>query len=436
MLGRGIIGVLLLTLCLYSQDIEKEELVLEYEQALKLFNEQNYQESYKILNILFRDNLDNPEINFYLGRSSFELKKYNEAIIAYERVLFQKPNSLRVKLELGRSFLLYKSYSEAKRLFNNIKNERTASEKIIKTVNKYLDIIDSKTSKHNLNGVLIFSLRNDTNLNNRSEPHTFGTLQYTDEKERASSHQEIVVLNYKYKINDSLVNNHNILLLNRSMFNNRYKENDLRLYKWVGSLNKSYSKKFNIDYSLFADTFYQNRINTLKTYGLNPNIHYNYNKDYIHKSYIKYQKKRYQTIEDIQKNSNIKELNYELINIYSKSLINSVSATYSREKKDRGTRTDISNKNLKLSLKNIYSYKPNISFTTQFSYKESKYDDINQIYLLSTKNKLYNLGLSNTYLINNKYMIQTNLNFIKQKSNIKIEAYRKNVFAINLIRRF
>ncbi len=439
MLSKVLIILLFMT-SLYSKDINIKDTAnnttTQYKQALQFFNKKNYQRSYDLFNILFIDHLDDAKINFYLGRSAFELKKYNEAIIAYERVLFQKPNNIRVKLELARSFLLYKSYDEAKRMFNTIKNTKDISSKIIKLIDIYLEQIESRTSKHSIDGVFIIGYNDDSNINNTADPHTFGSLTYTDTAQSAKSHQEIFVLNYKYKISDTLINKNNFLALNKSMFNNKHENKDLRLYKFAPSVIKTYSSKVNTKYGFFTDSLYENKINTLKSYGIHPTINYRYNNTNIIKSSLKYKKKKYQQSADNDKDSSVSDLSFSITNIHSKKVLNTYSTTYSTEKKDRGTRTDISNRNFLFSFQNKYMYKPYIALTTSLSYKETKYDEITTAYAIRKKNKLISLGLSGTYIFNSKFILQTNVNHYDQNSNIKTDVYNKNTFAINLLRSF
>ena len=70
----------------------------QYSKALKAFKNKNYDKSFKEFNLLFQNNLDNILINYYLGRSAYELGKYEFAISAYDRILIQEPNNSKVRL--------------------------------------------------------------------------------------------------------------------------------------------------------------------------------------------------------------------------------------------------------------------------------------------------------------------------------------------------
>ena len=440
--------LILLTTFLYSQNNEtvKASILSEYIFALKQYKQKNYTESYQLFNKLFKNNLNDPNVNFYLGRSAFELKDYHEAIIAYERVLFEKPNNLRTKLELGRSYFLNKEYDEAKKIFKELKLTNNIPQNIIKNIDNYLSVIDSKVVRHSVNGVFIFGVNYDSNVNSKSSYDTFenvyiggGTyldMQNTTEDGDAWAHQEIALLNYKYKINDEITNKHDFMIFNKNMFQDKYKSKDIRLYSWKPALSIIYSPKLTVDYALFADHILVDKVNTLKTYGLLPSIVYQHDDKNIIKGYFKYQNKLNQQEIDKQKDSTVVELTTSLTNIYSNKFINTGTFTYTKEKQKNQTQIGIDKNDITLKILNTYTYEPTITFATSLSYKQTNYKDIDSSYLVKKENKLYTLGLSNTYVYNPKLIIQTSLNLIEQKSNIPTDKYNKRVFGINIIRPF
>jgi hypothetical protein len=261
-------------------------------------------------------------------------------------------------------------------------------------------------------------------------------MQNSTEDANGWAHQEILLSNYKYKINDTMVNKQDLMVFNKNMFNSNYKSKDIRLYKWTPALNITYSSTFNVDYALFFDKLYIEDISTLKTYGLIPSFNYAYNKTNIIKGSLKYQKKLNQKLEEKSKDSIVTELSTTLTNIYSNQFIHNSTFTYTKEKKENGKQKGVDKTDLDFKLSSTYIYKPNITFSTSISYKQTKYKDVDNAYLVKKENKLYDLGFSNTYAYSPKLLIQTNLNLINQKSNIPTDKYNKQTFGINIIRSF
>ena len=60
-------------------------------EAVDLYSAGKFAEAYKIFNALFALKGDDARVNFYLGRCATELKLYDEALEAFERVLMVEP---------------------------------------------------------------------------------------------------------------------------------------------------------------------------------------------------------------------------------------------------------------------------------------------------------------------------------------------------------
>lgn len=81
--------------------------------AVALYNQGNYASAYKKFYDLYELKSDEPVVNFYLGRCATELKKYDEAILAFERVVAVDPNHARSRMEMARVYMEEGSYDIA-----------------------------------------------------------------------------------------------------------------------------------------------------------------------------------------------------------------------------------------------------------------------------------------------------------------------------------
>lgn len=75
-----------------------------YYEAQKSYNAGEFQKAYEMFETLSEESPANAEINFLLGRSALELKQYDNAAIAFERVLMMNPSHTRTHLELARLY--------------------------------------------------------------------------------------------------------------------------------------------------------------------------------------------------------------------------------------------------------------------------------------------------------------------------------------------
>ena len=158
----------------------KIKIIDDYTKALLLYKDKNYLKAYKLFLELSSKNLSDPNINFYLGRSAFELKKYSEAIVAFENVLFQKPDSTRVKFEMARAYFLNHQYNASKNMFLKVLDDKNSSDKLNDIAKKYLKAIALKEQKHFINGVVIAGVGYDSNINNSSKYRVFNNVYIED----------------------------------------------------------------------------------------------------------------------------------------------------------------------------------------------------------------------------------------------------------------
>lgn len=128
------------------------------------FKTGDFEKSYETFKDLFLKNPGNETINFYLGRSAFEIRKYEESVFAYQRMLISHPDLSRVKLEMARAYMALGSNQEARRLFTEVLSQNPP-EDVKKNIYLLLKVIDSREKKHRLSGSVEFGYGYDDNAN-------------------------------------------------------------------------------------------------------------------------------------------------------------------------------------------------------------------------------------------------------------------------------
>jgi hypothetical protein len=108
-LKRYILGVLLTVTALFSSELQN---------AIKDYEEKRYEKAYNTLSRLSFLSMkssteEREQIDFYLGRTAFELGRFSEAMFAFERVLIERPDHLRSRLELGRTLYMLRELQSA-----------------------------------------------------------------------------------------------------------------------------------------------------------------------------------------------------------------------------------------------------------------------------------------------------------------------------------
>lgn len=114
-----------------------------YIRALNAYKINDFLTSYEILNKLHPTYSNNNELNYFLGRSAFELKKYKESYDAFNRIVVENKLTLRVRLEKAKSLYFLKSYDMALIELNTIL-QYPISLKVRKSVENFIEVIKLK----------------------------------------------------------------------------------------------------------------------------------------------------------------------------------------------------------------------------------------------------------------------------------------------------
>lgn len=408
-----------------------KQITEKYTKALTLYKQKKYQESYELFNSLFENNLDNVNINFYLGRSAFELKKYHDSIIAFERILFSNPESTRTKLELGRAFFMSKQYNESKKYFNEVLQDDKLPAEVRVTINKFLAVIDNAKKKNFLNGVILVGLNYDSNINNQSDTYqNTGASGLTD-----WAHQEVLILNHKYILNDKSTIKNDFMLFSKSMKDRTNKEKDVQLFSYTPSYSINYGNGLTLDYGIFADSLWLGGSTSIKSFGILPKYTYAKDKNMIFTGQVKYQKKNNV---DKTKDSKYFEVTNSVKYIYNTKVTLGSSFIYAKEAEEDVSRDDINKDSYNFKVNSTYLLNPKFSLASTFSYKYSKYKDIQQATNPNTYrvDDEYKLNLVGTYIYSPKWLFQINTDYTKNDSTYSQNIYKKHTFTFNIIRPF
>jgi len=154
-----------------------------FDDGIKFFQSGEYNKSFAIFSQILEYGNSENDLDFYLGRSAFELGKFNEALFAFDRILIETDDRdwkkiNRVKLELARTHLALGEKESAKKMFKSVLNSNPPE--IVKS--RILSILNSikenkpQQQKWNIFANLEFGY--ETNIN--TQPSNKDMLDYTD----------------------------------------------------------------------------------------------------------------------------------------------------------------------------------------------------------------------------------------------------------------
>src|SRR3989339_654550 len=124
-----------------------------FSEGVEVFNTGQFQKAYDLLLKAFEHNPENLDLNFYLGRSAFEIKNYEMAIMAFERILISSPGENRVKLEIARAFQKLGANNTAIQYCREVL-ATNPPEAVKNNIHSFLAYIKKTEQTHFLNGQL------------------------------------------------------------------------------------------------------------------------------------------------------------------------------------------------------------------------------------------------------------------------------------------
>lgn len=195
--------------CLGGSAVQKstltknEQFELQFSQAVTLFDAKEYTQAYPLLVALFDKKTDDEKINFYLGRCATELKLYDQAVLAFERVLMMNPDHVRSHLEMGRIFFEQGQNDDAQMEFETVL-EKNPPVVVRNQVLSLLAEIENSKKKHFISGAFIAGVMMDSNVKNdigltTYVPPVIGLQLNGNKPVYDMAFTETLALNHQYK---------------------------------------------------------------------------------------------------------------------------------------------------------------------------------------------------------------------------------------------
>ncbi len=411
----------------------------ELNYAITLIKSKKYTQAEIILSKLAQAYSQNEKINFYLGLSKFNLKKYEEAFVYYDRVLIKNPKNVRARLEMARVYVKLKNYKKAKEELE--KALLLPMPQIVrKNVNRYLKLVNDKERRYRLNGAFIVGIGYDDNINNNTYIETTPTtllggliLQNDTKKLKNMFHQEALTFNHIYFYNDKVIQKTNILFFQQ--IQQKYSSKNIFLAQLTtGPSFKFKRSMFGLNFGI--DKLWYGSEDYMHDFLISANYKYLINKNSKLNIDLSYKNKNYTAYANNDRESTVKGLSLTYKRVLKKGKNISLSTSFQAERKKRGSRVDIDKDTKIISINYSQKIIKGINLKVGFRYKNESYkdynptfgkkrDDTGEIYSLSfdkklSKDKVIALSLSHTH----------------NHSNIGVYSYKKNRAIFTFIKSF
>ncbi|NWF67071.1 MAG: tetratricopeptide repeat protein [Campylobacterales bacterium] len=411
------------------------------EDGVKLYENKDYVNSYKIFKSEVDKSKSNSIVNFYLALNAKALGLFEEAMIMFERVLVQDENHQRARLELADTFISLNMLELAKSELDKVL-ESNPPQNVKENIEKMFAFIESKDKKDFSKVTVSAGFGYDTNLNSnpgREELINYMQNEYKMDKQNVQADdkiedtflQESLFVSYVYDIGNKggyFIDN------SFTMYNQNYFDNSdfdltyLSVSSGLGFLGDGYK----IDIPISADKILYSGSSLMDSLSIGAKFQKPLIEEMFLTTGVKAQKKYYKKEIDSSKNSNFNEAFISLSKKFDENMV-SIGYAYAKETLSKDVDT-------KFIDKSINSYK--IAYFRDFdifdlmiscNLRDVDYEDT---YSKDSGEKRmdlyksYQLNVSKELMSNLSVMF--NANYIDNSSKYLPVEYEKEMYSINL----
>lgn len=403
-----------------------------YDEALNSFKNKEYKKSYEEFNLLFNKNSDNTLINFYLGRSAFELGLYEVALSAFERVLIKEPNNIRVRLELAHTYMKLGNYDESIKEFE-LALEANMPNQVRNRVLQNIEFMKQKQQKHFFNVASMFGIMYDSNINvvPDSDFNLNGLPISVGNKEGSTIFQLLGLFNYKYKLNDNWILDNNLTALQMKYIN--HKDKDIGVVS-TNITPTYYATNYKVGFGLLYDKVFLGHKTYQNNYYFNPSYSRVLDENSLFETAIKYGRINFK--QDKDRSSNLFKLMNSVKYSTEKYGLFGFSFDFGKEFKIKKTRTDVEYKFFELGVSNSYDLFDNYTLMSSIKYKKSMYDDTDLSFLTKRDDDKFDISLAVQKVLNKNTYVNFAGTFTDNNSNHASSDYDKYTIKTNLFYSF
>jgi hypothetical protein len=427
----------------------------EYNKALKYYNNKDYKQAYEIFSKLSDSMVNQKRLNFYLGRSAYELGNYEAALAAFDRVTMEDPENLRVHLELAQTYLKLGLNDEAKKELELLKDSNIP-QNIRDHVERQIAVIDASKKSNFFNFTAIAGMLYDTNIENGTDvsqysvyvPQLDSNFDVTTKDEVAAAAYELgLVTQYIKKMSDEFVFDNSLTLYANNYFNPTYKNKNMQIASF--KVTPTYiQQNYTFGFNMFFDHIWYGQVNYMNNFALMPEYNRKINDNYIYKGALRYARKQFiQTANnygnpaanpsnDTERNSNTYEVINEISYIGESTGLSKLNLLLGREAQLKDIRYDVNRAYMNIIASNNFPINQEFLLSTSLGFNYVKYEDFDTSFQKHRKDWKYDANIGLMYSLNKSTSLNVSYKYINQISNAQPYDYSKHVVKTNLYYRF
>ncbi len=430
-----ILSILASSIIFAQENIEDIKL-----KGLEFYKNNNYQLAIDEFEKI-KDYNKSSSIDFYLARSYYETSQFEKGLAIYERIQINDPDNKRVKLEIAQTYLMLDSYETAKIGFQELLDDSSIPDVVKSNIEARLKQIDEKSTKHSFSSTMMFGWGEDSNINNTTSSNnfninvpSFGLLNVNSpEKVKSTFYETALLFNHMYSYDDTLSFRNGLTFYKQDFTKDNSKQLDvisLNMSPIIKNGDLAYIATFNLDNVLYGENHY------LNNYSFSPKISYVIDPSLIYETNIKFLNKKFVNIDDEGNNSWVYEYQNKLLTQTQNFGIFDLGLVFGKENRVEKIRYDVSKDYFTLLLGNSYQINNDYILSSNISFTNNKYRDLNPSFDIKREDDIYNFILNLSYAYNKNMIIALIYNYINQNSNQIPTDYDKDILKTSVYYNF
>lgn len=411
----------------------------EYENAIKLYNQKDFSYALKRFEKLSKADAQNPEFHFYVGLCHLELKEYNEALMAFDRVLMLDPLHVRVRLEIARVYFETGSYFLANEEINRVLRSNIP-QNVRKNVLRFKENVEKKMNRSFFSGGLSIGFGYDSNANNDIGNTSFLVPSFNvtvpgDAEKSDTSLSSSLYLNHIYDFGEK----DNWMLDNTfvaySKLNRQITANNIALFS-ITSKPTYVTKDYKIGLPLTLDHIYLAGEFYSRVFYMGSELNYVLDKNSMLSGALKYKITSYNTNKDLNSRGYIAEVKYKRALYEENPFLLTLSSTYENSSKVNGDRTDVDFSSLTYKVEVSKEVFPKLMGSLSYAYLDKDFDKTDVSFLTKREDNQDIYALNFMYKLSEDTSLNSGVSYIDQDSNHAPFEYDKTLFYVSFFKSF
>ncbi|ABB44206.1 Calcium-binding EF-hand [Sulfurimonas denitrificans DSM 1251] len=421
-------AILLLSINLFADESS-------YKDAIQSYNAKEFAKAYPVFEELSLKSPANAELNFFLGRSALELKRYDEALTAFDRVLMLNPSHTRTHMELARLY-----YETGQLELSQGELDLVLKENLPQNIRDvalaFKTRISEQMKRHTFGGAFIVGMGYDSNANNDIGRKEFIIPLFNmpiegNEKVSDTNLFATFVLNHSYDFGDRKGWMLESSFVAYTKLYKEYGENDLSLFSL--SVAPTWSENsYKLSFPLTYDRIFLDNDGYL--YNLSSGIRATYMLSSI--SFLEggYTYKRGYYDEDKTQDSNSHTISASYKRAIGEDpILFSLNTSYVQTSEVNSGRTDVESSGWRVGGEIAKMFKNGVRTSIGYTRNETDYEKFDPLFQAKRSDERHEYEFGLGYSLSNSIMLNATLSYVENNSNQDPFNYDKITAITNAI---